>query len=261
LPNTAACLLVWGLPGVGYPPPAPPPPRPYLSEVGAPVETLRVGVSWVAPRGSAVHAECVKAARKAAKLMASLGHKVEEAAPRFDIERLEKAWSTIFQANEAWAFLAYAEATGKKLTNATIEKNNLALVEAGKKLSAVDILRAVHDMHAVARDFARFFETYDIWLSPTLGSPPPKHGHLFADENAERFFERLMAFIPFTPIQNATGNPAITLPLHWSADGLPIGAHFTARYGDEALLLRLAAQLEEAEPWCHKHPQTGLWKS
>ncbi|MGD9539108.1 MAG: amidase [Alphaproteobacteria bacterium] len=259
--DTAASLDVMWQPAVGDPYTAPPPARPYLSEVGAPVETLRVGVSWAAPRGSAVHAECVKAAKKAAKLLSGLGHKVEEAAPKFDIERLEKAWSTIFQANEAWAFLDYAAATGKKISNATIEKNNLALVEAGQKLSAVDILRAVNDMHAVTREYARFFERYDILLTPTLGSPPPKHGYLFADENADRFFERLMAFIPFTPIQNATGNPAITLPLHWSADGLPVGAHFVARYGNEALLLRLAAQIEEAEPWCHKHPKTGLWKN
>jgi Asp-tRNA(Asn)/Glu-tRNA(Gln) amidotransferase A subunit family amidase len=98
-------------------------------------------------------------------------------------------------------------------------------------------------------------------LTPTLGSPPPKHGHLFADKNADVFFDRLMKFIPFTPIFNATGNPAITLPLHWSADGLPVGIHFGARYGEEALLLRLAAQLEEAAPWRDKHPKTGLWRN
>ena len=259
--DTASCLDAMWQPAVGDPYFAPPPSRPYAAEVGAPVEKLRIGVSWKAPRGSAVHAECVKGTKKVAKLMESLGHRVEEAAPKFDAERLEKAWGTIFQANEAWAFLDHSAATGRKISNALIEKNNLHLIELGKKLSAIDVLRAVYDMHAVTRQFAQFFEKYDIWLSPTLGSPPPKHGHLFADDNAEVFFDRLMAFIPFTPLYNATGNPAITLPLHWSADGLPVGIHFGARYGAEDVLLRLAAQIEEAEPWCHKYPKTGLWKN
>jgi amidase len=257
--DTAACLDVMWQPAVGDPYIAPPPARPYSAEVGAPVEKLHIGVSWNAPRGSAVHAECVKGTKKVAKLMESLGHRVEEAQPKFDVERLEKAWGTIFQANEAWAFLDHAAATGRKISNTLIEKNNLHLIELGKKLSAIDVLRAVYDMHAVTRQFAQFFEKYDIWLSPTLGSPPPKHGHLFADDNAEVFFDRLMAFIPFTPLFNATGNPAITLPLHWSKDGLPVGIHFGARYGEEGLLLRLAAQLEEAEPWCQKHPPISLW--
>jgi len=257
--DTAAALDVMWQPAVGDPYIAPPPARPYLSEVGAPVEKLRIGFSTKAPRGSAVHAECAKGTKKVAKLLEGLGHHVEEAAPKFDIERLEKAWGTIFQANEAWAFIDHAEATGREISNKLVEKNNLHLIELGRKLSAIDILKAVYDMHAVTREFARFFQKYDIWLSPTLGHPPPKHGHLFADENAERFFDRLMCFIPFTPIFNATGNPAITLPLHWSADGLPVGIHFGGAYGSESLLLRLAAQIEEAEPWNHKRPAVGLW--
>jgi amidase len=257
--DTAAALDVMWQPAVGDPYVAPPPPRPYLAEVGAPVERLRVGFSAVAPRGSEIHAECAAGVRKTARLLEGLGHQVEEAAPTFDIKKLEAAWSVIFQANEAWAFLDYAAATGREISGQLVERNNLMLVEQGRKLSAIDLLRAVNEMHAVSRDFARFFQKYDIWLTPTLGYPPPKHGYLFADQDAETFFDRLMAFIPYTPLFNATGLPAITLPLHWSADGLPIGIHFGAGYGNESLLLRLAAQLEEAEPWCHKRPAVGAW--
>ena len=91
-------------------------------------------------------------------------------------------------------------------------------------------MQGISDVHATTRDFARFYEDYDIWLTPTLGTAPPPHGHLFADDDAEVFFERLMAFIPFTPIFNCTGNPAITLPLSWNADGLPIGVHLAGAW-------------------------------
>ena len=96
-------------------------------------------------------------------------------------------------------------------------------------------------------------------MTPTLGTAPPPHGHLFADDDAEVFFDRLMEFIPFTPIFNCTGNPAISLPLHWNADGLPIGVHFGGRMAEEATLFRLAAQLEEARPWRNRHPATSVW--
>jgi len=252
--DTAACLDVMWQPAVGDPYFAPPPVRPYISEVGAKVEKLRIGFSTVAPRGSAIHNECIKGVEKSARLLESLGHRVEEAAPKFDVERLEEAWGIIFQANEAWAFLDHAEATGRKISNKLVETNNLWLIEEGQKYSAIDLLKAISDMHAVSRQFARYFEKYDIWLSPTTATPPPKHGYLFADHDPDIFFERLMDYIPITPIFNATGNPAITLPLHWSRQGLPIGIHFGARYGEESLLLRLAAQLEEAKPWYEKRP-------
>ena len=133
------------------------------------------------------------------------------------------------------------------------------MIEEGRKLSASDVLQAIADVQATTRDFARFYEEYDIWLTPTLGTVPPPHGHLFADDDAEVFFERLMEFIPFTPIFNCTGNPAITLPLSWNGGGLPIGVHFGGRMAEEATLFRLAAQLEEARPWRDRHPGTSVW--
>ena len=125
-------------------------------------------------------------------------------------------------------------------------------------MSASDVLQGIADVQAATRDFARFYEDYDIWLMPPLGAAPP-HGHLFADDAAEVFFERLMEFIPNTPIFNCTGNPAITLPLSSNVDGLPIGVHFGGCTAEEATLFRLAAQLEEARPWRNRHPGTSVW--
>ena len=170
-----------------------------------------------------------------------------------------RAGTKIFEANEAWAFDGYAAATGQTISAENTEANNLYLIEEGRKISGADMVQAISDVHATTREFAGFYEDYDIWLTPTLGTPPPPHGHLFADDDAVLFLERLMAFIPFTPVCNCTGHPAITLPLSWNDEGLPIGVHFAGRMADEATLFRLAAQLEEARPWRTRHPGTGVW--
>ena len=257
--DCAALLDATAGPGVGEPYYAPPPARPFLDEVGADPGRLRIGISTKAPLGSAVDADCVRATEDAAALLEDLGHIVEPAAPSFDVETMFDGWTKIFQANEAWAFDGYAAATGQTPSSENTEANNLHLLEEGRKLSGADLVQGIADIHATTRDFARFYEDYDIWLTPTLGTAPPPHGHLFADDDAEVFFERLLAFIPFTPIFNCTGNPAIALPLSWNGDGLPIGVHFGGRIAEEATLFRLAAQLEEARPWGDRHPGTSVW--
>ena len=257
--DCAALLDATAGPGIGEPYYAPPPAQPFLDEVGVDPGRLRIGISTKAPTGTPVDADCVRATEAAAALLEDLGHIVEPAAPDFDVETMFDGWTKIFQANEAWAFDGYAEATGQTPSSENTEANNLHLIEAGRTLSGADLVQGIADVHATTRDFARFYEHYDIWLTPTLGTAPPPHGHLFADEDAEVFFERLMEFIPFTPIFNCTGNPAISLPLHWNADGLPIGVHFGGRMADEATLFRLAAQLEEARPWRNRRPGTSVW--
>ena len=141
-----------------------------------------------------------------------------------------------------------------------LEKNNLWLWERGKSLSAIDILRAIGGLNTVSRQFAPFFEDYDVWLTPTMAQLPPKLGYLFTDvDDVELFFERLWRFNPFNSVYNATGLPAISLPLHMSEDGLPIGMMLGAGFGEEALLFRLAGQLERALPWQDRHPLVSLW--
>ena len=119
-------------------------------------------------------------------------------------------------------------------------------------------MNAVGSLHATARRIATFFEDYDLLLTPTLGLPPvPLGSFQFDREDPDRALTEMLTFIPFTPLFNVTGQPAMSVPLSWNSEGLPIGSHFVGRYGDEATLFRLAAQLEEAQPWKGRKPPTS----
>jgi amidase len=148
--------------------------------------------------------------------------------------------------------------TGEAPTSETVEKNNLWLAERGRRQSAVDMLRTIDAMNRVTRQFARFFQTHDVWLTPTMATEPPKLGHLYADvDDVPEFFRRLWAFNPLNSVYNVTGQPAITLPLHTSPAGLPMGVMLGAGTGREDVLLRLAGQLEQAMPWRERRPGVG----
>ena len=165
--------------------------------------------------GAAVDAECVAAAEGAARLCADLGHEVAVAAPAIDVEALVWAMDVII----------------------------------------ADYARALVVIHTVGRRLGEFFLDFDVSLSPTLADPPlPLGASDQMGDDLQAYNDRLMGHIPFTPLYNIAGNPAMTVPLHWSADGLPVGAHFGAAFGDEATLLRLAAQLEDARPWFDRRP-------
>jgi amidase len=202
----------------------------------------------------------VAAVEKTAKQLETLGHGVEVAEPDYDVEALGESFMAIFAAATAQAIEDHAAATGQTPSTDNLECNNLWLLERGRAMSAVDLERALLGINTATRNFARFFEDYDIWLTPTMATPPPPLGHLYADvDDVELFFERLWTFNPLNSIYNAAGQPAITLPLHMSEDGLPIGVMLGARFGEESLLLRLSAQLETAMPWADRHPPIGLW--
>ena len=137
----------------------------------------------------------------------------------------------------------------------SIERNNVWLWQQARETNAVDYLRAVRRLNTVTRQFAAFFVDHDIWLTPTMAAPPPALGHLHADvEDVPEFFRRLWTFNPLNTIYNGSGQPAISLPLAWSKSNLPIGVQFVGRFGEEHLLLQLAAQIEQAEPWSKKRP-------
>ena len=136
-----------------------------------------------------------------------------------------------------------------------LENVNLWLFEEGKDIKAVDLLRALVVKNRVTRQIASFFETYDILISPTLAAPPPKIGYISTDlDDIEEMMGRLVAFMPCTAMFILTGQPAMSVPLHGTPDGLPIGVQFAAKYANEALLYRLAGQLEKANPWIDKRP-------
>jgi amidase len=130
-----------------------------------------------------------------------------------------------------------------------------ALYEKGREFRASDYLMALETVQRMSREMCGFFETYDVLLTPALAEPPVNLGTFDAPkENPMAAWDRVAQFTPFTPLFNATGQPAMSVPLYWNADGLPIGSHFVGRFGDEATLFRLAAQLEAARPWAERRP-------
>jgi amidase len=256
--DTAAVLdaVAGYLPGDPYT--APPPARPFRAEVGAPPGRLRVGLLVKAPAGQAdVHPECATATRETARLLASLGHRVEESFPAALADgEVARAAVTVITAATARDLAYWSERTGRKIGPADVEPMTWAIAELGRRVSASDYLQAIDYLHAHTRLVAAWWaEGFDLLLTPTLPEPPPRLGEFDpAPDDPLRGFTRGGAFVTFTMPFNITGQPAISLPLHWSADGLPIGVQLGAGYGREDLLLRVAAQLEEARPWSGRRP-------
>jgi amidase len=233
----------------------PVPARPFAQEVGALPGKLRIAFSPQAYTGVPVHPDCVAAVHDAAKLCAELGHEVTEAVPQLHGEMLSKAFFTVWAAGCAWSIDSYSFAVGRKPSNEEIEPLTRVMIEIGRKRSAPEYLLAVQTLQIFARRIAQFMESYDLFLTPVLAEPPVPLGTFAATAaDAMAGMKRSGLFAPFTAIQNMTGQPAMSVPLYWNGAGLPIGVQFAARYGDEATLFRLAAQLEAARPWADKHP-------
>jgi amidase len=250
--------LIQGV-AAGDPYAAPTPQRPYLEEVGADPGRLRVGLMTAAPNGQfEVHPDCVAAATETAKLLESLGHSVEESHPAaLDdpayTERFIQRWT----AGVAWNLDYWSRRTGVEVTADGVEASTWALAEIGRTVSGPQYLSALEYGQRTGREAAAWWEGgYDLLLTPTLGEPPTPLG-TFAPEpdNPASPLFRCIPLGGFTAFWNASGQPAISLPLHWSEEGLPIGSHLVAPYGREDLLIRIAAQLEEASPWADRWPQ------
>jgi len=235
---------------------APPPERPFLDEVSRDPGKLRIAYSVMNLGGNRVDAECVKGVEATAKLLAGLGHEVEEAAPVLPMEMLSGAFMALWAAGLALQIDAFAMLHGKEPNDNEIEGLTWGLYQAGRQITAVQYQMAIAQMQMMSREVARFMERYDVWLTPTLGAPPLKLGTVDIHErDPQKAFAPIIDYVPFTAIENATGQPSISLPLHWSAEGLPVGIMFSGRFGDEATLIRLAAQLEKAQPWKDRHPK------
>lgn len=240
---------------VGDPYIAPVPVRSFAEEVVLPPGKLRIAFSTQAHTGVPVHPDCVAAVEATAQLCAELGHEVTEAAPQLHAEMLSKAFFTIWAAGCAWTIDSYAFAVGRPPADEEIEPLTRVMIALGRKRSAPEYLLAVQTLQIFARRIAQFMQSYDLFLTPVLAEPPVPLGTFDpTPDDAMAGMKRSGAFAPFTALQNMTGQPAMSVPLHWNAAGLPIGVQFAARYGDEATLFRLAAQLEAARPWADKHP-------
>ncbi len=216
---------------------------------------MHIAFTTAAPNGVPVHPECVKAAAEAARLCASLGHGVTEAAPELDMALAIRTMRTIWAANLWVAVETRYQALGREADGDGLETITWLLAQQGRAQSAADYARALPVIHGIGRGFARFFEDYDLLLTPTLAQPPWPLGTIdMMGQDLEAYFDRLYAHMPFTAQFNASGQPAVSVPLHWTGDGLPVGVQFVARFADEATLLRLSAQLEAAQPWADRRP-------
>jgi amidase len=234
---------------------APEPERPYLQEVGADPGRLRIAFTKQTPLGIPLHPDCIAAVEDAAKLCEDLGHHVEEASPQVNGEGLVAAFTALWSAGNVWTIKGMAMAMGKEPKEEEFEILTWALYLQGLQVNAGDYLLAITQLQAVSRMVAQWFTNYDIWLTPTLAAPPVELGWISSTpEEPMRGFQRAADWVPYTPIMNVTGQPAISVPLQWNSEGLPIGTHFAAPYNGEATLFRLAAQLEEARPWAAKRP-------
>jgi amidase len=244
-------------PAPGDPYVAPPPRRPYLEELGADPGRLRVGLMTEPPLDVQPDRGVVEAAREAGRMLESLGHAVEEAGPS-GLEGLDvvDSFLTRWMAGQALLLDQLGAAVGREVRGDDVEPLTWALAEEGRRRSAARYLAAVAQHQAAARAIAAWFGSgFDLLLTPTMGEPPTALG-AFDDSGPEplRAAERGVLTAAFTALFNATGQPAITLPLQWSEGGLPLGVQLVAAYGREDLLIRVAAQLEEAHPWAQRLP-------
>jgi amidase len=254
-------------------------PRPeqsYLGAIESPPIGLRVAFSSESPIDTRVDLECIQAVEDAAHLLESLGHTVEEAKPDVDGWAAATAWLTICFSEVAAEIDRLRSVLGRKPRPSDVESMTWTMGLLGRAYSAGELNRAIEYRNRVARIMGRFHQTYDVLLTPTTAQPPPKIGEL-----GPKGFDRVMmkivntfgagrllkasgitrklaqeglAPVPFTQLANSAGQPAASLPLHWTPDGLPCGAMITAPIGDDATVLRLAAQIEKVKPWIDRRP-------
>ncbi|MGH2686082.1 MAG: amidase [Actinomycetota bacterium] len=232
-----------------------PPTRPFIEEVGADPGRLRIGVLIEAENG--VHADCVAAADDAARLLESLGHAVETSSPAalHEGDAFTTSFITLWSAGAAWDIEYWERKTGAPIGADDVEPLTWALVETGRSFNAAQYLSAVESLQAWSRRMASWFAEFDLLLTPTLAEPPPPLGEFDSPaENPLHGLFRAASLVPFTPPFNVTGQPAISLPLHWNDAGLPIGVQLAAGFGREDVLLQVASQLEEARPWAGRRP-------
>jgi amidase len=254
--DCAAMLDFASVPDLGDPYFAPPSPDSYLAAIEQKPKRLKIAVALKGLSGTPFSAEVTEAVQKVMALCGELGHHIEEASPSVNAEEMTMAFMILWASNTAYGIDLLTRLTGIKPSLDIVEGLTLGLYERGKALTAVHQIWAQQVMFRTGRIAARFHETYDLWLTPTLSQPPVKLGIVDVNEqNVEEAFAPILGYVPFTAMQNGTGQPAINLPLCWSNAGLPLGVQFVARNGDEITLLKLAAEIEAAHPWFDKRPK------
>jgi amidase len=253
-----------------------PPAKSYREEIKTAPGKLKIGFSTVSPIGTAVHPECARTVTETAHLLEELGHHVEETHTGVDGKALANSYLTMYFGEMAADLDEMKDFLGRKVAPRDVEPLTYTLALLGRTFSAGHFVTAMRCWDMAARQMGRFFEDFDLFLTPTTAHPPAAIGALkptakeqrlmgivnalglgralkasgIVDQLAEKSLERM----PFTQVANLTGLPAMSVPLFWTSDNLPCGSHFIAPFGEEARLFRLAAQLETARPWFDKRP-------
>ncbi|MCC7275762.1 MAG: amidase [Alphaproteobacteria bacterium] len=254
--DSALLLDVVAGPEPGAPYWAPPQERPYVAEAATAPGRLRIAFSTRSPIGTAIDPDCVAATLATAKLLESLGHDVVEAEPAVDGEAYWRAFTAVIAAGIGWALAGIERRVGRAATPADLEPFVWGFTRRAGEQTAPQFLLALQDMQRHARALAGFFADHDVWLTPTLGSAAVPLGTFALEQGGDAMAmrRRMNVFAPFTWMSNASGQPAMSVPSGWNAAGLPLATHYVARFGDEATLFRLAAQIEAARPWAGRRP-------
>ncbi len=263
-------------PDVGAPYTIIPPSQPYLKEIEQKPGRLRVAFNTHSPIDTPVHQDCVKAVEHTASLLEKLGHDVEENKPELDGLLLAKSFFTMYFGEVSAEIKELSLFFGRKAKPSDVEPLTWTLGLLGQAFSAGEFAKTIREWDKAARVMGRFHETYDVYLTPTMAYPPVRIGEL-QPKPAEKVLMKVvntfglggllkasgivdklatesLSKIPFTQLANFTGQPAMSVPLYWSSEGLPCGSQIIGRFGDEATLFRLAAQLEKEQPWFNKRP-------
>jgi len=261
--DSAALLDATSGTAIGDPYYAPPKKRPYLEEVGAEVGRLKIGYMTSIPFGwsfaNNIDPECEKSVRDAAKLCESLGHQVEEINPEdLSYKNLFMHFGTIFSSTTGHIVQFWERELGKEISQDQLEPVTWLVYQNAATRTGADYLVAIEECQRFSRKVAHWFQNgnYDILLNTTLTVPPVKPGRLVAENlrKAGKAIQLMNQLTAFTFVYNVTGQPAMSVPLYWTADNIPIGIQFAAPFGEEGLLFRLAAQLEKERPWIDRKP-------
>ena len=257
--DTATFLDACAGADLGAPYWAPPLGEGHRAAIARPPRRLKIAVCDTTFTGEPIHDDCRAAVQAAAKLLEGLGHHVEQARPAADAKGMMRAWTKIVACGTALSIRKALAARGRSLETGDVEGVARGAIKYAEGLSGADYLEAVGKIHAFGREMAAFFEPWDILLSATLAEPPAKVGRFSHDTEDYVNFRvgpgMVFDYSPFCAVFNASGQPAASVPLHWSADGLPIGVHLAAPFGADEELIALCAELEKAAPWFDRRPQ------
>jgi len=255
--DTAALLDATRGPGIGDTVIAPAPLRPYVDELGVGPGRLRIGVLDHHPYGHPVDDACADAARATARLLESLGHDVSESWPTaLEDATFGSQFGALWSTNMGVSLRRFEDLLGRPLEADEFEPMNRAQADFAKHFTSVEYALALSAVAQYRRAVQAWWsEGWDLLLTPTLGQVPLQIGTI--RNNPDNPMEAMVAagqFVPFTPPFNTTGQPAISLPMHWTPEGLPVGIQLVAAYGREDVLIRVASQLETAQPWAQLTP-------